>query len=341
MSGAAAESKRSEGTGRGGARGALRRVLAAREFGLLAGLILIGALFTYFTPNFLTPGNLLVVARQVSIILIIAIGMTFVILASGIDLSVGSVVALTSVSLGYFIVGAGLPLPVAILAALGVGALVGLINGALVVRTGVASFIVTLGMLGIARGVALGTSGGATQSGFPSAFLAIGQGRLLGIPIPVWIAAVIAIAAHIVLSRTVLGRHVYFLGSNQEAAILSGIAVNRLKFFIFILCSTLAAAASVIETARLSTAQPAAGAGYELLAIGAVIIGGASLLGGEGTILGTVLGTILLGVISNGLVLLGISAFWQQAVSGTIIILAVTLNTYRQRKAGIGGRAAV
>jgi ribose transport system permease protein len=145
------------------------------------------------------------------------------------------------------------------------------------------------------------------------------------------IALVVAVLAHVLLGHTTLGRHVYFIGSNEEAAVLSGVAVNRLKVFVFMLCATLAALEAVIETARMSTAQPASGIGYELNAIGAVIIGGTSIMGGEGTILGTVLGAILLGLITNGLILLGVSAYWQQVFSGGIIILAVTLDTWRRR----------
>lgn len=316
----------------GGIRQQIRRLLGARELGLVIAILFISLALHLFSANFLTGSNLFVLSRQISFVAIIAVGMTFVILTGGIDLSVGSAVALVSVVTGYTLVTLGLPALIGIPLALGAGAIVGLINGALVVKTGVHSFVITLGMLGIARGVALGTTGGSTTSGFDSGFLVLGQGAFLGIPIPVIIAAVVAVVAHIALSRTVVGRHVYFVGSNEEAATLSGIKVGRIKLLVFTVASTLAALSAVIETSRLATAQPAAGTGYELIAIGAVIIGGASLMGGVGTILGTVLGATLLGLVTNGLVLLGVSTFWQQAVTGAIIILAVTLNTYRQRK---------
>lgn len=316
----------------GGIRQQIRRLLGARELGLVIAILFISLALHLFSANFLTGSNLFVLSRQISFVAIIAVGMTFVILTGGIDLSVGSVVAVVSVVTGYALVTLGLPALIGIPLALGAGAIVGLINGALVVKTGVHSFVITLGMLGIARGVALGTTGGSTTSGFDSGFLVLGQGAFLGIPIPVIIAVAIAIGAHIVLSRTVVGRHVYFVGSNEEAATLSGIKVGRIKLLVFTVASTLAALSAVVETSRLATAQPAAGAGYELIAIGAVIIGGASLMGGVGTILGTILGATLLGLVTNGLVLLGVSTFWQQAVTGAIIILAVTLNTYRQRK---------
>ncbi len=306
-------------------------VVRAQESGLALVLLAICAALTFASPDFLTQGNLFILSRQISLTLIIAIGMTFVILTGGIDLSVGSVVALTSVVIGYVAIELELPIGLAIVAGLGVGVAVGLLNGALVVKTGVPSFIITLGMLGVARGVGLGTTQGATRSGFPEGFLEIGQGSTLGVPNPVFIVAALAVAAHVLLSRTAVGRHIYFVGSNEEAAALSGIRVGHIKLLVFTICATCAAFESVIETSRLSTAQPAAGTGYELAAIGAVIIGGANLFGGSGRILGTVLGAVLLGVITNGLVLVGVSAFWQQAVTGVTIIVAVTLNTYKQR----------
>jgi ribose/xylose/arabinose/galactoside ABC-type transport system permease subunit len=261
-------------------------------------------------------------------------GMTLVILLGGIDLSVGSVVALTSVVVGFVLVKLGMPIWVTILAGLALGALVGFFNGLLIIRTGVAPFIITLGMMGLARGLALVITKGSTISGLPEAYLALGQGYWGLVPYPVIIMLVLAVVIHIMLSRTTFGRRIYFIGSNEDAAILSGINVNRIKVIVFALCSTLAATEAVIETARMSTAQPASGVGYELTAIGAVIIGGASMSGGEGTILGTILGATLLGLITNGLILLGVSAYWQQVFSGAIIILAVALDTWRRRRSG-------
>ncbi|MGB3681768.1 MAG: ABC transporter permease [Rubrobacteraceae bacterium] len=307
-------------------------VIRARETGLIVAILALCVLLAFLTPNFLTEGNIFVLSRQISLLAIVAVGMSFVILTGGIDLSVGSVTALVSVVVGYVTVSMGLPFIVGILAGAATGFVVGLTNGLLTVKTGVHSFVITLGMLGIARGIALGTTGGSTTSGFSSGFLVIGQGSLLGIPIPVIILIVLAVAAHIVLSRTTLGRHIYFVGSNEEAAKLSGIKVQRLKVLVFVVASTLAAISGVVLTSRLATALPSVGVGLELSAIGAVIIGGASLFGGVGTILGAVLGATLLGLVENGLVLLGVSTFWQQAVTGAIIILAVAFNTYSQRQ---------
>lgn len=312
----------------------VRRIFGAREAGLAAVLLLLVLFLAWRSPYFLTQSNLTVVSRQLALSLLIAIGMTFVILAGQIDLSVGSVVALVSVLTGMFMVNMGLPVPVSILLALLVGSAVGAVNGTIFANTKIPSFVVTLGMLAVARGLALGITEGSTISGLPDGFLTLGQGSWLGVPIPVWIAAVVALVAHVVLQRTIFGRHVYFLGSNEDAAVLSGIRVRRVKIAIFTIASTLAALEAVIETARLSVGQPSAGSGYELAAIGAVVIGGANLFGGEGSILGTILGSTLLALIQNGLILLGISAYWQQVFSGAIIVLAVGLNMWRRQREG-------
>ncbi|WP_104081281.1 ABC transporter permease [Cryobacterium sp. Y11] len=310
----------------------LKKIVTARESTLAAVVILLVVYLSWASPYFFTSGNLTVVGRQIGLALIISVGMTFVILIGGIDLSVGSVVAFVSVLTGVFIVNLGMSPIVAILLALVGGAVVGLVNGSINAYMGIPSFVVTLGMLAVARGLSLGITSGSTISGFPSEFLFIGQGAYLGIPIPVWVAAIVAIAAHLVLTRTTFGRHVYFVGSNEEAAKLSGIRVRRVKISVFVIASTLAAVSGILETARLSVGQPAAGNGYELLAIGAAVIGGASLFGGVGGILGTALGTSLLLLIQNALILLGISAYWQQVFSGVIIVGAVALNMWRKQR---------
>ena len=311
--------------------GSLKRLLRAREAGIALVLVVMVVGLSLSTPYFLTIGNLAILARQISLSVIIAIGMTLVILTGGIDLSVGSVVAITSVMVGLVMVTLKLPIWVAIIASILVGVVVGLINGILIAKTRVPPFIITLGMMGLARGIALVITKGSTISGLPDSFLTLGQGFVFNvIPIPVIIAIVVAITLHIILSRTAFGRRIYLVGSNEEAALLSGINVDRIKIGVYTICASLAAIEAVIETSRMSTAQPASGAGYELTAIGAVVIGGASMLGGEGTVLGTVLGAILLGLISNGLILLGVSAYWQQVFSGAIIIMAVMLDTWRR-----------
>jgi ribose transport system permease protein len=310
------------------------RIFRAREAGIALVVIVIMVGLSIASPNFFTAGNLAIVARIIALNSIIAMGMTLVILLGGIDLSVGSVVALASVMVGYVLVRMQMPIWVSILAGLLTGVVIGMMNGTLIVKTGVAPFIITLGMMGLARGLALVITKGSTISGLPESYLALGQGYWGLVPYPVIIMLVLAVIIHIMLSRTTFGRRIYFIGSNEDAAILSGINVNRIKIIVFSICSTLAAVEAVIETARMSTAQPASGVGYELTAIGAVIIGGASMSGGEGTILGTILGATLLGLITNGLILLGVSAYWQQVFSGAIIILAVALDTWRRRRAG-------
>ncbi|TFC85432.1 ABC transporter permease [Cryobacterium sp. TmT2-59] len=313
-------------------RDRLWKIVTARESTLGGVVILLVVYLSWASPYFFTAGNLTVVGRQIGLALIISVGMTFVILIGGIDLSVGSVVALVSVLIGEFMVNLGISPIVAVILALVGGALVGLVNGSINAFMGIPSFVVTLGMLAVARGLSLGITSGSTISGFPSEFLFIGQGAYLGIPIPVWVAAVVAVAAHFVLTRTTFGRHVYFVGSNEEAAKLSGIRVRRVKVSVFVIASTLAAVSGILETARLSVGQPAAGNGYELLAIGAAVIGGASLFGGVGGVLGTALGTSLLLLIQNALILLGISAYWQQVFSGVIIVGAVALNMWRKQR---------
>jgi ribose/xylose/arabinose/galactoside ABC-type transport system permease subunit len=322
----AASTRRSSPTDR------VRSALAAREAGLAGVLVLLVVFLAWRSPYFLTTGNLIVVGRQASLSLLIAVGMTFVILAGGIDLSVGSTVALVSIVTGELMVNLGLNPVLAVVLSVLSGVVVGLVNGVIVAVSTIPPFVVTLGMLAVARGLALGITQGQSISGFDPSFLILGQGSMAGIPVPVWIAAVVAVVAHLVLTRSRFGRNVFFIGSNEQAAVLSGIRVRRTKIAIFAIAAGLAGLEAVIETARLSVGQPSAGNGYELVAIGAVVIGGASLFGGEGSILGTVLGTVLLALIQNGLILLGISAYWQQVFSGTIIVAAVALNIWRQQR---------
>jgi len=311
--------------------GRLGWLFRVREAGIAAVVLILILFLTLATENFGNAENLAIVARQIALVSILAMGMTLVILLGGIDLSVGSVVVITAVLIGKAMVNLALPIPVSIIIGLGVGALAGFINGMLITRTGVPPFIITLGMMGLARGTALVITKGNSISGFPKPYLEIGQGYLGPVPYPVIIAAVLALLTHIMLSRTTFGRRIYLVGSNEEAALLSGVNVNRIKVIVYTLCSMFAATEAVVETARFSTAMGNAGTGYELTAIGAVIIGGASMNGGEGSVIGTLLGATLLGLINNGLIQLGVSSYWQQVFSGSIIILAVALDTWRRR----------
>jgi ribose/xylose/arabinose/galactoside ABC-type transport system permease subunit len=306
-----------------------------RQLGTLFGLIGLCALLTVLTPHFLTVSNLLNVTEQTTINAVIAVGMTFVILSAGIDLSVGSIVALTGVVLGSAL-HSGVPVPAAILLSLTTGAVCGLLNGLLITRGGLPPFIATLGMMSIARGVALLFTDGRPISGFSAGFREISTGRPLMIPAPVLVMIVVYVTAHFVLTRTTFGRYVYAIGGNEEATRLSGVRVGFHKTMVYAVSGVTSAVAAVTLTARLNSAQPIAGMMYELDAIAATVIGGTSLLGGSGTLVGTVIGALIMGVLRNGLNLLGISSFLQQVVIGGVIIAAVLvdslLNARSQRR---------
>ena len=304
-----------------------------RQFGTLLGLIGLSIVLWIMTPYFLTVSNLLNVAQQISINAIIAVGMTFVIITAGIDLSVGSLVAFSGVVLAS-VLQAGVPLPIAILVGLGVGLSCGMINGLLITQGRIPPFISTLGMMSVARGAALLYTKGRPVSGFSENFRYLATGEIFHIPVPVIIMGVVYIIAHFVLNRTKLGRYAYAIGGNEEAAILSGINVKLYKTMVYALCGLLSGLAALILTARLNSAQPIAGNMYELDAIAATVIGGTSLMGGEGTVLGTLIGALIMGVLRNGLNLLGVSSFIQQIVIGSVIIIAVLMDMAlkKQRK---------
>jgi ribose/xylose/arabinose/galactoside ABC-type transport system permease subunit len=304
--------------------------LRARRFGTLIGLLVLCAVLWALTPHFLTLSNLLNVAQQTSINAIVAVGMTFVILSGGIDLSVGSIVAISGVVLGTLLQG-GQALPLALPAALGVGIACGIINGALVSWGGLPPFIVTLGMMSIARGAALVFTEGRPVSGFDPMFRSIATGSLSFIPAPVLLMVAVYAVAHLVLTRTTFGRYVYAIGGNEEATRLSGVAVRVHKTAIYAVSGLMSAVAATILTARLNSAQPIAGMMYELDAIAATVIGGTSLMGGEGSLGGTLVGALIMGVLRNGLNLLGVSSFLQQIVIGAVIVVAVLIDTMLKR----------
>lgn len=304
----------------------------ARPFGTLAVLVVLGGAVSALTPYFLTVSNLLNVAQQTVINAIIAAGMTFVIISAGIDLSVGSILAFSGVVLAQAL-HAGCPLPLAILAGIGVGAACGLVNGVLITLGRLPPFIATLGMMSVARGAALLVTGGRPVSGFAESLRWIANGRLAAVPASVILMVLVFAAAQFVLRRTKFGRYVYAVGGNEEAALLSGVPVSFCKIAIYGSCGALAGLAAVILTSRLNSAQPIAGLSYELDAIAATVIGGASLMGGEGSVLGTLVGALIMGVLRNGLNLLGVSSFVQQVFIGTVIISAVLLDMlFRERR---------
>ena len=304
---------------------------STRQLGTFIGLVLLSAVLWALTPHFLTAQNLVNVLEQTSINAIVAVGMTFVILSGGIDLSVGSIVALAGVVLGTALQG-GHGLTIALALALAAGAACGVANGALIAWGGLPPFIVTLGMMSVARGAALLFTEGRPVSGFEASFRVLATGRIGLVPAPVIAMAAVYALAQFVLARTTFGRYVYAIGGNEEASRLSGVAVRFHKTMIYGVAGLASACAAVLLTARLNSAQPIAGINYELDAIAATVIGGTSLMGGEGTLAGTLVGALIMGVLRNGLNLLGVSSFLQQIVIGGVIIVAVLLDTVLKRK---------
>jgi ribose transport system permease protein len=301
------------------------RLLRSREAGTAAGLLALCLALWIATPFFATVDNLVNVAEQSTIVGTLAIGMTFVILTGGIDLSVGSVVALTGVVLAL-VLRAGYGVPVAMLAACATGVAAGAINGALVAFGRLPAFIATLGMMSVARGVALVLADGRPISGFPDTLRALSTARVIGVPVSVLVMLGLFALAHFVLQYTTLGRSTYAIGGNEEASRLAGIPVARTKLLIYAIAGASAAATAVLLLARLNSAQPIAGIGYELDAIAAVVIGGTSLLGGAGSVTGTLIGALIMSVLRNGLNLLGVSSYVQQIAIGVVIVVAVLVD---------------
>ncbi len=281
-------------------------------------------------PEFLTVNNILNVLRQVSITGIVAVGMTLVIITGGIDLSVGAVVALGGVA-AVASLSAGFSVPLSIMFALAVGFGVGAFNGGVIAYANVSPFVTTLGTMYIIRGMTLVVTNGEALWGLPSRFARIGTGYVFGIPIPVLIMLSIYLAGFLLLRYFVFGRYVLAVGGDEEAARLCGIPVKSIKMYTYALCGMLAALAGVILSGRLGSAQPSVGAGYELIAIAATVIGGTSLAGGKGTMLGTLIGTIILGVVSNALNLWGVASFYQTVIIGCIVLAAVLVDKLRKR----------
>jgi inositol transport system permease protein len=300
------------------------------RFGLLFVILLVGLFLSLSTDSFMSVANLTNVARQVSINGILAVGVTFVLLTGGVDLSLGSVVALSGVACATFAHPGDHSVFVPIAVGLLTGAACGLVNGTLVTLGGVAPFIVTLGMMTIARGLALIFSGGRPVADMSNELTAL-AGDFFGIPIPMLCFAGVAAAAWFFLSNFRLGRHIYAVGGNENAARAAGVPVEQVKLFTYGLCGLLAGLAGVVLAARITTGQPNAGQAYELDAIAAVVIGGTSLAGGVGTITGTLLGVLLIGVINNGLDLQGVSSYYQAVIKGVIIVGAVWLDRRQTR----------
>lgn len=297
------------------------------KLGPLIGLILILIILTFLNENFFTLNNILNLLRQVSVNALIAFGMTFVILTAGIDLSVGSILALGS-ALTAGMLTSGMDPMLAVFLGLLIGLALGAVNGLIITKGKVAPFIATLATMTVFRGVTLVYTDGKPITGLSNSFTfeMLGKGYFFGIPFPVIIMLIVFLILFFILRNTVFGRQVYAIGGNEEAAILSGIKADRVKIWVYSLTGMLSVLAGIIITSRLNSAQPTAGTMYELDAIAAVVIGGTSLMGGRGRIVGTLIGALIIGVITNGLNLLNVSSFYQQIVKGAVILFAVLLD---------------
>ncbi len=302
-----------------------------RQYGILVAFLAICLTLSFISPQFLTLSNWSIIFTQVSINALLAFGVTFVIITGGIDLSIGSVVAVSGVVAALLAKQDQYPLIVPIIGGLLVGLLFGLLNGFLITKSKIAPFIVTLGVMTIGRGLALIISKGRPISNLSESFNFIGGGDILGIPFPIIILFVVFIICSIVLKKTIFGRYVYAVGGNEQASWASGISVNKVKIAVYSLCGLLAGLAGILLTSRITTGQPNAGMSFELDAIAAAVIGGSSTSGGVGSIQGTLFGVILIGVLNNGLDLLNVSSYYQQVVMGVIIIGAVLLDSWNQK----------
>ena len=324
----------------------LPATFAVPRFQSLLALLLMTVALSLTTHTFLTIDNGLNVLRQISVNLCLSIGMTLVIVTGGIDLSVGAVLGLAgAIAAGLLKYGIALPkigvyveftVAGAILAGIGSGAALGAINGWTITRLRLPPFVATLAMLSIARGLAMLWTGGFPITGLGAAFDFIGTGRFLGIPMPIWEMSVLAVVATVICQRTRFGRHLYAVGGSERAARLTGLRVDQIKIAVYTIGGALSGVAGLVVTARLDSAQPNAGLGYELDSIAAVVIGGTSLSGGRGSVAGTVIGCLIIGVLNNGLFLLDVSPFWQQVIKGCVILLAVSLDRFgdRSRRSG-------
>lgn len=306
--------------------------LETQEALSLIGFLGLFLFMSFTSKEFLTSGNLINIARQVSINGILAVGMTFVILTGGIDLSVGSVMAFTGTIMAGMMINMGLPPFVAVMIGVLLGAAIGYINGIFVSYAKIPAIIVTLAMMEISRGFSLLYTGGYPLSGLPATFSFIGRGYVFGsIPMPVIIMILVYLAAYIVLNHMPVGRYIYAIGGNEEAVRLSGVKVKRYKIMAYVISGITASISGIILTSRLMSGQPNAGVGFELDAIAAVVLGGTDIAGGRGHIFGTILGALLIGVLSNGLNLMGVSPYFQRVLKGVIIIAAIYYSSSRKK----------
>ena len=306
------------------------RIVLQRLLPFLSLIVLFVAL-TIASPNFFTSTNLSSVVRQTAVINIMALGMTMIMITGGIDLSVGAILAMGGV-VGTMAMEKGLSIPVGVLIGILTGLSCGFANGLMITQLRVQPFIVTLGTLGVFRGTTLIITNGLPVHQIPQQFSYMGEGNMLGVPFVLWILVACAVITHILLEHTRLGRYTFAIGSNREAAVYAGIPVKFHTTAVYAIGGMLTGLAGMIEASRLMTGQPTAGQGYELQAIAAVVIGGGSLQGGEGSVMGTLVGAFIMGLLSNGSDLLGVSPYLQQAIIGAVIILAVSVDELRKRR---------
>jgi len=302
-----------------------------KQYSIFIVFIAICLIISFISPQFLTVSNWTIIITQVSINALLAFGVTFVIITGGIDLSLGSIVAVAGVSAAMLAHPNSYPVMLPIVTALLAGLLMGAFNGFIITKSKIAPFIVTLGTMTIGRGLALILSNGRPVSNLSDSFVFIGSGKILGIPFLIIILIFMFILCSVILNKTILGRYIYAVGGNEQAARASGINVNQVKMAVYSISGLLAGLAGILLTSRITTGQPNAGAGFELDAIAAVVIGGTSTTGGKGSIAGTLIGVLLIGVINNSLDLLNVTSYYQQVVMGVIIIGAVVLDSLNQK----------
>src|SRR5450830_916762 len=305
-------------------------IVKQRESAIFLALLIMMAVIQIMAPNFLSGSNIYLVSRQIALVAIVAIGELFVILTGGIDLSVGAIMGLAGVASAGAMV-AGVNPWLAILFGMVVGVLIGVFNGWLVSYVLIPPFIVTLGAQEIARGTILIVTKGWPITNIPKSILFIAQGDLLRIPVPVWIMLVVAVIAQMVLTKTSFGRRIYAIGGNETATFLSGVNVKKIKFFLYVIAAFTASIVGIILVARFESAQADAGTGWEMNAIASAVIGGTSLAGGAGSVLGCLIGACIIGILANGLVLMRVSSYWQTAIIGVVIVLAAVLDHFRKK----------
>jgi ribose transport system permease protein len=310
-------------------RNILKKIIGFREVGVAMALVILVLIFTLATPVFMTPNNLLNITRQISVISLIAIAMTMVIITGGIDLSVGSIIALAGIITASCIKEMQLPNIVGIIMGVLVGVATGMINGLLIAYLNMPAFITTMGTMTVLRGLGYMYTQAYPIYDLPRQFKVLGQGYIGMVPIPTIIFIIVAFLVYILLRKTVFGRHIYAIGGNPEASKLAGINVRVVSLTVYILSGLICGIAAVMQAARIGAGLPTIGEGFELDAIAAAVIGGTAMSGGSGTILGTIIGSILLGVLSNGLSLLDVDSYIMKVISGLVVILAVLIDQLR------------